>query len=608
MQKFGKYEIKRQIGEGGFGRVFEAYDPAIKRRVAIKTCSAAIPEVRSRFLREASIAGNLQHRNITVVFDLGEEGGVPYLVQEYLGGEDLSVLLARQEDIPLATKLSYLTQTARGLGYAHSQGVIHRDIKPSNIRVQEAGVIKIMDFGIAKTNRGDTSLTNTGETVGTSTYLSPEQIRADPLDARCDIYAFGVLAYELATGTPLVKPGSPQKVIYAILNGSVPDLSSFPADLPPRLAATIRRCLQKDPKLRYANCGELLMDLNQLALPSTHMSHSVSGPTVEYRDVPPGVREGYPPGQFIHDEASERPTSELDTDQVPIPAATSPPHKPIVDDSSTRDFDTADVPAPISGSQSKSVPADVDLNKHTESGGGVLRMVSIAVILLLVLAGAFFGARLLRPTGPVAAPTSTILPSTTAASEAAGQRRSPLPPAQTGGTDSPVAAIGSRTTEPHATLVLRPGWDPSIRVSIDGDNALDLDNEQALALPVGRHFLEFSILRDDYQAFESIEIELLDGQRHVIEPPLPQPGRLTVRSASSSPQLFVRIDGQPMGYTPIQGRLLPPGQHEMLLTKTGESRDGRKLTVEVGSARETVLVGSLDLRTEISVYQRAEQP
>src|SRR4029079_14897526 len=134
MDKIGKYEILEKIGTGGFGVVLKGRDPFIKRFVAIKTCSSDDEEMRKRFFREAEIAGNLQHRNVTTVYDFGFEGEVPYLVQEYLPGEDLDQLIARRSLDP-EQKLDYLIQIAAGLAYAHEQGVIHRDVKPSNVRV-----------------------------------------------------------------------------------------------------------------------------------------------------------------------------------------------------------------------------------------------------------------------------------------------------------------------------------------------------------------------------------------------------------------------------------------------------------------------------------------
>ena len=143
-RKIGKYEIAEQIGVGGFGAVFKARDPFIKRTVAIKTCSLNDEEIRSRFFREAELAGNLHHRHITTIYDFGVEEGVPYIVQEFLTGEDLDKVVKRGDNLPIARKVEILMAIAEGLDYAHRNSIIHRDIKPSNIRILEDGAVKIM--------------------------------------------------------------------------------------------------------------------------------------------------------------------------------------------------------------------------------------------------------------------------------------------------------------------------------------------------------------------------------------------------------------------------------------------------------------------------------
>ena len=198
-QRIAKYEVLEKIAEGGFGIVYKARDPFIKRLVAIKTCSVADEEMARRFFREAEIAGRFDHPNVTIVHDFGVEDQTAYLVQEYLSGEDLLQKIRRRDPLPLRQKVDYLLQVANGLAYAHSQQVIHRDIKPANLRVLETGQVKILDFGIAKLATATTQLTQKGMAVGTLGYLSPEQLRDQELDTRTDIFSFGVVAYELLT-------------------------------------------------------------------------------------------------------------------------------------------------------------------------------------------------------------------------------------------------------------------------------------------------------------------------------------------------------------------------------------------------------------------------
>ncbi|HVS04498.1 MAG TPA: serine/threonine-protein kinase, partial [Thermoanaerobaculia bacterium] len=193
MEKIGKYEVLEKIGMGGFGVVYKGRDPFIKRFVAIKTCGTEDDDIRLRFFREAEIAGNLQHRNVVTVYDFGFHDGVPYLVQEFLSGEDLDQGIKRRDALSEERKLEILLQVAAGLEYAHSQGVIHRDIKPGNVRVLDGGRVKIMDFGIAKLANVESQLTRTGMTLGTASYLAPEQIKGEAITPAADVFSFGVL-------------------------------------------------------------------------------------------------------------------------------------------------------------------------------------------------------------------------------------------------------------------------------------------------------------------------------------------------------------------------------------------------------------------------------
>ena len=177
-KKIGKYEIIEPIGEGGFGMVYKGFDPFIKRHVAIKTCTSPDQELRQRYYREAEIAGRLDHPNIVRIFDFGTENDTPFLVQEFLAGGDLDHKIGGHDFVPFPERLLYLIHIARGLAYAHDQGVIHRDIKPANIRILEDGSAKIMDFGVAMLQNTDTRLTKDGMAVGTAAYLAPNRSRA----------------------------------------------------------------------------------------------------------------------------------------------------------------------------------------------------------------------------------------------------------------------------------------------------------------------------------------------------------------------------------------------------------------------------------------------
>lgn len=264
LEKIGKYEIAEQIGVGGFGAVFRGWDPFIKRTVAIKTCSVNDEEIKSRFFREAELAGNLHHRHITTIYDFGVENGIPYIVQEFLTGEDLDKTIKRGEPLPVVRKVEILMAIAEGLHYAHEAQIIHRDIKPGNVRILEDGTVKLMDFGIAKSLQTESNLTQTGITLGTSAYLAPEQIRGEAVDRRTDIFATGVLAYELLTYRKPFRGEHLSTVLYRILNEQPEPIESIAPDVPPVLAAAVRRAIEKSPDKRYPSMQDLLRDLHAL--------------------------------------------------------------------------------------------------------------------------------------------------------------------------------------------------------------------------------------------------------------------------------------------------------------------------------------------------------
>ena len=265
-ETIGKYEVIEQIAVGGFGIIYKAWDPFIKRKVAIKMCAIPDDEVRQRFRQEAQFVGNLVHRNITLVFDYGSVEDTPYIVQEFLSGYDLDELLKEGVITDEDTIVSILLQVCEGLLFAHEKGIVHRDIKPSNIRVLEDGTVKIMDFGIAKSVLAASSLTQTGIALGTAGYLAPEQIQGLQVDGRTDIFALGVVAFELVTGVRPFESSTLSNVLYKILN----EEPQYPSEDNPRcseiLGNFIRRSMAKKPEQRYQGVDEVLADLRSTAV------------------------------------------------------------------------------------------------------------------------------------------------------------------------------------------------------------------------------------------------------------------------------------------------------------------------------------------------------
>ena len=217
------------------GVVYRAHDALLEREVALKIISASIegnPELRERFFREARAAGQLSHRNIITIHDLGEHEGQPYLAMEFLTGEDLQKRLSRPEPMSLARKLEIAADICDGLSYAHRRGLIHRDIKPANIFLTDEGVVKLLDFGLARMVTSE--LTASNMMLGTLNYMAPEQVRGERTDHRADIFSFGVVLYEILSGRKAFQGDSFATTLYKILQDVPEPLNNIDASLPLR--------------------------------------------------------------------------------------------------------------------------------------------------------------------------------------------------------------------------------------------------------------------------------------------------------------------------------------------------------------------------------------
>jgi serine/threonine protein kinase/tetratricopeptide (TPR) repeat protein len=259
------YEIISKIGEGGMGVVYKAHDQKLDRHVALKFLPphlGADETAKKRFIREAQAASALEHSNICTVYDIGEsEEGQLYMAMPFYEGESLRERLSRGP-IPVAEALDVAAQLAGALSAAHDKGVVHRDVKPANVMVTPTGQTKLMDFGLAR--RGDaTRMTKTGTTVGTAAYMSPEQARGEEPDARTDVWALGVVLYEMLTGRLPFRGDAEPAVVYSILNTDPELITSVRRDVTTSLEDVVERALTKDPARRYQSVQELLDALNE---------------------------------------------------------------------------------------------------------------------------------------------------------------------------------------------------------------------------------------------------------------------------------------------------------------------------------------------------------
>jgi eukaryotic-like serine/threonine-protein kinase len=272
----GRYELRGTIGRGGMGEVHRAFDPSLNREVALKILreTGSDPDSRRRFEREARAAALVSHPNVVAIFDFGVDGDLPYLVTELLEGESVEQRLARGR-MALTEAIDISIQVARGLVAAHDKAVIHRDLKPANLFLTKSGVCKILDFGLAKSVRPRGSeaethsdLTSPGAVIGTLSYMAPEQARGDAADHRSDIFALGVIIFELLTGKRAFKKKSSLETLHAILTEEPFAQEALPA-IPLPLERIVRRALAKESNDRFQSARDLLFALETTANLST---------------------------------------------------------------------------------------------------------------------------------------------------------------------------------------------------------------------------------------------------------------------------------------------------------------------------------------------------
>ncbi|MBI4613982.1 MAG: serine/threonine protein kinase, partial [Planctomycetes bacterium] len=258
---FGKYVLVREIGRGGMGAVFQAWDSSLHRWVAVKLLSdAGASEVVERFMREARTVASLAHPNIAPVYDVGEHGGKHYLAMQFIDGKTLGT-----DRITAEEAVRILRDVALAVDFAHQKGIVHRDLKPDNILVDRDGKPFVTDFGLAKSLSVDSRITVHGSVIGTPAYMSPEQARGDlrKIGPKSDVYSLGATLYELLTGRPPFRGASPLETVAAVLERDPVRPSSRVAETPPDAEAICLKAMEKDPLSRYASARELAEDCDR---------------------------------------------------------------------------------------------------------------------------------------------------------------------------------------------------------------------------------------------------------------------------------------------------------------------------------------------------------
>lgn len=262
----GRYQVIEELGEGGMGKVFKVFDTKVKEKVALKLIKPEISADRGtieRFANELRLARKVRHKNVCGMFDIGEAGGTHYITMEYVQGEDLRSMIRMSAGLTLRTALSIGRQICAGLAEAHSLGIVHRDLKPRNIMIDKDGNAKIMDFGIARALR-EKGTTGEGAMIGTPEYMSPEQVEGKETDERSDLYALGVILYEMVTGRVPFQGDTPLSIALKHKSEAPKDPRELNARLPERLSRVILRCLEKDREKRFPSAAAVSAELGDI--------------------------------------------------------------------------------------------------------------------------------------------------------------------------------------------------------------------------------------------------------------------------------------------------------------------------------------------------------
>lgn len=496
LTQIGRYRIERELGRGGMGVVYKAFDPVVERTLAIKTIrleAEGTEDLVLRLKREAKSVGQLEHPNIVTLYDAGESAGLFYMAMQFIQGETLQDRIDHQRWFNIREILELFRQICAGLDYAHQRGVIHRDIKPANIMITTEGVVKLADFGIAKLAGGSTS---TGIILGTPSYMSPEQALGKPVDGRSDIFSLGSVLYEMVTGEKAFPGQNTTTVMYKIVHEPPTPITALQPGLDPAIEAIVLRALAKNPDQRFQACTELStaleLYLNQVAAampkttvasvrplpPSVPAATPVPGPATPY----PAPVTPYPAGVTPYPAGA----TPYPAGVTPYPAGVSPLPAGVTPYPASAP--TA-IQGPVPGMGTQAVPSPARVPLAWLGAGALGAFLIVVVILLAVLVrrptsvttnpaanqaaspgatstSVSSGEATQPPSSSAALPAaeSSTVPSQPAARQPAvsSVSRAPKPPTLTPAKPTPRPALVSRAPAPRQPVSVPATREPSV--------------------------------------------------------------------------------------------------------------------------------------------------
>ncbi len=567
VEKIGRYQIVGELGKGAMGVVYKATDPNIERTVAIKTLrfdttGTEAEEVLGRFKNEARAAGVLNHTNVVTIYDAGEQEGMFYLAMEFIEGQTLQALLKQEKTLAVERAANIVCQACAGLEYAHGRGIIHRDIKPANIMITGDGTVKIMDFGIAKF--GVTGMTSTGQVVGTPNYMSPEQVKGEPLDGRTDLFSLGVVLYEALTGARPFVADNVAGIVYKIANQTPAAPQELAPSLHPGLSAVVMKALAKDPDKRFARCAEFARAIQG------YPWFKAEGPTGEAPVIRFGVNReaaSAPPAMSASggDKPAASPPPTLPARSADKPAASAPP---------TPSARSGDKPAarvaqaavklepapvlklkPMPPVESKVATPRIEEHRKASTGQGPWPMLAAAAVLLLAAAGAFVRWHQVGINPPEAATSAPITAPAPDVEEVAKSEK------------HPAARPARPRTTPAGMGELQISSTP-FGASVKIDNKTDPDwvtPFTARRLKPGPHTVAFTF--DNYQPLTR-QAEVVAGAKLPLYVLLqPAQGLLLLSSNPAGAEIY--IDGRDSGKLTPARITVNAGQHRIAIHKQG---------------------------------------